>query len=182
MALPEVVSQEWLKARLRQQHARAERYSKAPEASPALAPQTAPILELVPESHAGRLFDHVGLHVADFEASKRFYAGALAPLGLGITGEGEGWFSVDELFVGEDGPATSGLHVAFQAQDREAVDRFYAAAIEAGGRDNGAPGERSYHPGYYGAYVLDPDGNNVEAVYHGPATRSAPSVVFSWDE
>ena len=141
-----------------------------------------PILVAVPESHAGRLLDHVGLHVADIEASKRFYAGALAPLGLGITGEGEGWFSADELFVSGDGPITSGLHVAFQAQDRETVDRFHAAAIEAGGRDNGAPGERSYHPGYYGAYVLDPDGTNVEAVYHGPVNRSTPSVVFSWDE
>ena len=136
----------------------------------------------VPESHAGRLFDHVGLHVADVEASKRFYVGALAPLGLGITGEGEGWFSVDELFVGGDGPITSGLHIAFQAQDRETVDRFHAAAIAAGGRDNGAPGERSYHPGYYAAYVLDPDGTNVEAVYHGPMNRSTPSVVSSWDE
>ena len=146
----------------------------------------------MPESHAGRLLDHVGLRVADVEASKRFYAGALAPLGLGITGEGEGWFSADELFVSDHrhaalmwddagGPATSGLHFAFQAQDRETVDRFHAAAIEAGGRDNGAPGERSYHPGYYAAYVLDPDGTNVEAVYHGPAKRSTPSVVFSWD-
>jgi catechol 2,3-dioxygenase-like lactoylglutathione lyase family enzyme len=135
----------------------------------------------VPESHAGRLFDHVHLRVADVEASKRFYAGALAPLGLGITGEGEGWFSADELFVSDDGPATSGLHVAFQAQDRETVDRFHAAAIESGGRDNGAPGERSYHPGYYAAYVLDPDGTNVEAVYHGPTKRSTPSVVFNWD-
>jgi catechol 2,3-dioxygenase-like lactoylglutathione lyase family enzyme len=149
--------------------------------APMRHPTTAPILVAVPESHAGRLFDHVGLRVSDVEASKRFYAGVLAPLGLGITGEGEGWFSVDELFISDDGPATSGLHVAFQAQDREAVDRFHAAAIEVGGRDNGAPGERSYHPGYYGAYVLDPDGTNVEAVYHGPAKRSAPSVVFSWD-
>ena len=135
----------------------------------------------VPESHAGRLLDHVAVHVSDVEASRRFYAGALAPLGLGITGEGEGWFSIDELFVGVDGPATSGLHLAFQAPDRETVDRFHAAAIEAGGRDNGAPGERSYHPGYYGAYVLDPDGTNVEAVYHGPAKRSAPTDVVSSD-
>ena len=135
----------------------------------------------MPESHAGRLLDHLHLRVADAAASKRFYTGALAPLGLGITAEGEGWFSADELFVSEDGPPTSGLHVAFQAPDRETVDGFYAAALEAGGRDNGAPGERSYHPGYYAAFVLDPDGTNVEAVYHGPATRSAPSVVFSWD-
>jgi catechol 2,3-dioxygenase-like lactoylglutathione lyase family enzyme len=136
----------------------------------------------VPKSHAGRLFDHVGLRVADIEASKRFYAGALALLGLEITGEGEGWFSADELFVSEGGPVTTGLHVAFQAPDPETVDRFHEAAIAAGGRDNGAPGERSYHLGYYGAYVLDPDGTNVEAVYHGPVDRSARSVVFRWDE
>ena len=135
----------------------------------------------MPEAHAGRLFDHVHFRVTDVDASKRFYAGALAPLGLAITGEGDGWFSADELFVSDDGPVTSGLHIAFQALDCETVDLFYEAAIAAGGRDNGAPGERSYHPGYYGAYVLDPDGTNVEAVYHGPVERSAPSVVFSWD-
>ncbi|MEX2612793.1 MAG: VOC family protein [Gaiellaceae bacterium] len=136
----------------------------------------------MPEAHAGRLFDHIHLRVRDIEASKRFYAGALQPLGLGIVGEGDGWFSADELFVSDDGPPTADLHFALQASDRETVDRFYKAALAAGGRDNGAPGERSYHPGYYGAYVLDPDGTNVEAVYHGPAERSAPSVVFSWDE
>jgi len=135
----------------------------------------------MPEAHAGRLLDHLHLRVSDVEASKRFYAGALAPLGLGITSEGDGWFSADELFVSADGPATSGLHIAFQAEDRDAVERFYAAALAAGGRDNGPPGERSYHPGYYAAFVLDPDGTNVEAVYHGPVERSAPSVVFSWD-
>jgi Glyoxalase/Bleomycin resistance protein/Dioxygenase superfamily len=81
----------------------------------------------------------------------------------------------------EDAESTSGLHIAFQATDRETVERFYDAALTAGGRDNGVPGERSYHPGYYGAYVLDPVGTNVEAVYHGPAERSAPSVVFRWD-
>ena len=135
----------------------------------------------MPEAHAGRLLDHLHLRVSDVGASKRFYAGALAPLGLGITSEGDGWFSADELFVSADGPATSGLHIAFQAEDRDAVERFYAAALAAGGRDNGAPGERSYHPGYYAAFVLDPDGTNVEAVYHGPVRRSAPSVVFSWD-
>jgi catechol 2,3-dioxygenase-like lactoylglutathione lyase family enzyme len=135
----------------------------------------------MPEAHAGRLLDHLHLRVSDVGASKRFYAGALAPLGLGITSEGDGWFSADELFVSADGPATSGLHIAFQAEDRDAVERFHAAALAVGGRDNGAPGERSYHPGYYAAFVLDPDGTNVEAVYHGPVRRSAPSVVFSWD-
>jgi catechol 2,3-dioxygenase-like lactoylglutathione lyase family enzyme len=135
----------------------------------------------VPEAHAGRLLDHVHLRVSDLEASRRFYAGALASLGLGLTGEGEGWFSADELFFSDDGAPTAGLHIAFQAESREVVDRFHEAALAAGGRDNGAPGERSYHPGYYAAYVLDPDGTNVEAVHHGPARRSARSVVFSWD-
>jgi catechol 2,3-dioxygenase-like lactoylglutathione lyase family enzyme len=135
----------------------------------------------VPQAHAGRLLDHVHLRVRDVEESKRFYAGALEPLGLEITQEGEGWFAADELFVSADGPATSGLHLAFQAPDRETVQRFYEAALAAGGQDNGAPGERPYHPGYYAAYVLDPDGTNVEAVYHGPVERSAPSVVFTWE-
>jgi catechol 2,3-dioxygenase-like lactoylglutathione lyase family enzyme len=135
----------------------------------------------VPEAHAGRLLDHVHLRVSDVEASKRFYAGALAPLGLGLTGEGAGWFAADELYFSDDGPPTAGLHIAFQAESREVVERFHEAALAAGGRDNGRPGEREYHPGYYGAYVLDPDGTNVEAVYHGPAQRSASSVVFRWE-
>jgi catechol 2,3-dioxygenase-like lactoylglutathione lyase family enzyme len=119
--------------------------------------------------------------VRDVEASKRFYAGALEPLGLAVTAEGEGWFSVDELFVSADGEPTAGLHVAFQAKDRGEVERFHVAALEAGGRDNGPPGERDYHPGYYASYVLDPDGTNVEAVFHGPVERSADSVVFTWE-
>jgi catechol 2,3-dioxygenase-like lactoylglutathione lyase family enzyme len=134
----------------------------------------------MPEAHAGRLLDHLHLRVRDLEASKRFYAGALEPIGLEVT-DGDGWFSVDELFVSDDGPATVGLHIAFQAKDRETVDRFHAAALAAGGADNGAPGEREYHPGYYAAFVLDPDGTNVEAVYHGPVERSADSVVFTWE-
>ena len=121
------------------------------------------------------------LRVRDVEASKRFYAGALGPLGLGITSEGEGWFSTDELFVSGDGEPTAGLHLAFQAANREMVERFHAAALAAGGRDNGPPGDRDYHPGYYAAFVLDPDGTNVEAVYHGPVQRSADSVVFTWE-
>jgi catechol 2,3-dioxygenase-like lactoylglutathione lyase family enzyme len=134
----------------------------------------------MPEAHAGRLLDHLHLRVRDLEASRRFYEGALEPLGLEVH-EGDGWFSVDELFVSDDGQATSGLHIAFQAKDRETVDRFHAAALAAGGRDNGAPGERNYHAGYYAAFVLDPDGTNVEAVYHGPVERSADSVVFTWE-
>jgi catechol 2,3-dioxygenase-like lactoylglutathione lyase family enzyme len=126
--------------------------------------------------HQGRLLDHVHIRVSDIEASKAFYGAVLEAVGLGLTFEGEGYFAADELFVSADGPPTTGLHIAFQARDQETVHRFHEAALAAGGRDNGAPGERNYHPGYYGAYVLDPDGNNVEAVYHGPSPRSAASV------
>jgi catechol 2,3-dioxygenase-like lactoylglutathione lyase family enzyme len=130
------------------------------------------------EFHQGRLIDHVHLRVHDLEASKRFYRAALAAVGLGLTRESERAFLADELYVSDDGEPTSGFHLAFQAPDRETVQRFYEAALKAGGRDNGRPGERDYHPGYYAAYVLDPDGNNVEAVFHGPTTRSAASVVL----
>ncbi|HEU4450791.1 MAG TPA: VOC family protein [Gaiellaceae bacterium] len=126
--------------------------------------------------HQGRLIDHVHLRVRDLEASKRFYRAALGAVGRELTMEGDGFFSADELFVSVDKPPTGGLHLALQAADREAVDRFHEAAVGAGGTDNGVPGERRYHPGYYAAYVLDPDGNNVEAVHHGPARRSAASV------
>jgi catechol 2,3-dioxygenase-like lactoylglutathione lyase family enzyme len=132
----------------------------------------------VREFHQGRLLDHVHLRVGDLEASRRFYRAVLEALGLSLSWESESAFSADELFVSDDGEPTSGLHLAFHAADREAVQRFYDAALAAGGRDNGRPGERDYHPGYYAAYVFDPDGNNVEAVFHGPAERSAPSVVI----
>ena len=134
----------------------------------------------MPKSYGGRLFDHVHIRVADLEASRRFYRAALEAVGLTITGGGEGWFAADELFVSDDGPATERLHLALQAVDEQAVIRFHAAAVAAGGTDNGAPGERSHHPGYYAAYVLDPDGNNIEAVYHGPVSRSAAAVVYEW--
>jgi catechol 2,3-dioxygenase-like lactoylglutathione lyase family enzyme len=134
----------------------------------------------MPTSHAGRLVDHVHLRVRDLAASRRFYEGALAPLGH-VVRDGPDWFAVDELFVSSDGEPTAGLHIAFQAADEEAVRAYYAAALAVGGRDNGAPGERSYHPGYYAAFVLDPDGTNVEAVYHGAVRRSAASVEISWD-
>jgi catechol 2,3-dioxygenase-like lactoylglutathione lyase family enzyme len=134
------------------------------------------------EEHAGRLFDHVGIHVRDVEASRAFYAAVLEPLGIPLNDIADGGFSADELFVGGGGTPSAGLHLAFQADRREVVDRFHAAALAAGATDNGAPGERAYHPGYYAAYALDPDGNNVEAVYHGPVERSAPSVVLRWSE
>jgi catechol 2,3-dioxygenase-like lactoylglutathione lyase family enzyme len=127
--------------------------------------------------HQGRLLDHVHLRVRDLEASKTFFRAVLEAVGAGLTMEGDGFFSADELFVSDDGEPTSGLHLAFQAADRETVHRFHEAALAAGGRDHGAPGERHYHPGYYGAYAFDPDGNNVEAVHHGPVRRSANSVV-----
>ena len=135
------------------------------------------------EVHYGRLIDHVHLVVRDLAASRRFYRAVLEALGRRLDWEGERAFSCDELFVSDEtmfGPDTSGphrVHLAFQTPDRATVDRFHAAALRAGGRDNGAPGERAYHPGYYGAFVLDPDGNNLEAVHHGAGRRSAPSVV-----
>jgi len=130
------------------------------------------------EFHLGRQLDHVHLRVSDLEASKHFYRAALQALGRDLSGESHEFFYADEFFVSADGEPTRGLHLAFQAADREAVERFHEDALGAGGRDNGPPGERSYHPGYYAAYVLDPDGTNVEAVFHGPARRSADSVVI----
>jgi catechol 2,3-dioxygenase-like lactoylglutathione lyase family enzyme len=134
------------------------------------------------EFHRGRLIDHVHVRVADLEASKRFYRAVLRALGRDLSAEGEWYFFSDELFVSRrGGEPASHVHLAFQADGPEAVKRFHAAGLAAGGRDNGAPGERRYHPGYYGAYLLDPDGNNLEAVYHGPVRRSAGSVVITPD-
>jgi catechol 2,3-dioxygenase-like lactoylglutathione lyase family enzyme len=130
--------------------------------------------------HRGRLIDHVHLRVADLEASKRFYTAVFASLGLPeVLHEGPGFFYADELWVDQAADYVTRVHLAFQAPDRATVEAFYLAALAAGGRDHGAPGERTYHPGYYAAFVLDPDGNNVEAVYHGPFERSAPSVVIT---
>lgn len=136
--------------------------------------------------HRGRLIDHLQLVVKDLGASQRFYTAALAALDIPIGGTGEGYFWADELFVTAiDSPAALGAltghhHLAFQAQDRAMVDRFYQAALSHGGQDNGAPGERVYHPGYYAAFVFDPDGNNIEAVYHGEVKRNAESVVITY--
>lgn len=134
------------------------------------------------ELHRGRLIDHLQLVTNDLERSRRFYRAVLDAIGIPLSGEGPDYFWADELFVSTpESPAAAGvvtgrMHLAFQAADRAAVDRFHRAAIAAGGTDHGAPGERPYHPGYYAAFVLDPDGNNVEVVYHGPAQRSASSV------
>jgi len=134
------------------------------------------------EVHRGRLIDHVQLVVRDLPASQRFYTAILDVLKVPMGGTGDGFFWADELFVSTaqsdaaQGKLTGRHHLAFQAQNREQVDQFYKVALAHGGNDNGAPGERPYHPGYYAAFVLDPDGNNIEAVHHGPGKRSAPSV------
>lgn len=131
------------------------------------------------EFHRGRLVDHIHLRVADVQASKRFYQAVFAALGQpDVLVEGPDFFYADELYVDKAGDYISRVHLAFQAEDHAAVQAFHRAALAAGGRDNGAPGERPYHPGYYGAFVFDPDGNNVEAVFHGANTRSADSVVI----
>ena len=132
--------------------------------------------------HRGRLIDHLQLVVRDLAASQKFYGAVFKVLEIPIGGTGDSYFWADELFVSTadseaaQGRLTGRIHLAFQSQDRATVDAFYKAALANGGMDNGAPGERSYHPGYYACFVLDPDGNNVEAVFHGEAQRSAPSV------
>ncbi len=131
------------------------------------------------ELHRGRLLDHLHLHARDLDASKRFYRAALGALGIPLVEEDD-HLSADELWIDQGEPAST-VHFAFQAKDRAQVDAWHKAVLAAGGRDNGAPDERPYHPGYYAAFAFDPDGNNVEAVYHGPAARSAPSVVLTFE-
>ncbi|TPE59251.1 VOC family protein [Sandaracinobacter neustonicus] len=136
--------------------------------------------------HRGRLIDHIQLVVADLKASQDFYTAVLGVLEIPIVSTGDGYFWADELVVSSaDSPAalrvlTGRHHLAFQAKDRATVDTFYRSALAHGGQDFGPPGERPYHPGYYAAFVLDPDGNNIEAVYHGEARRSAASVVVDF--
>ena len=125
-----------------------------------------------PTRHTASVIDHLKLHVRDVERSRAFYAEALAPLGYRAMFEpapGVVGFGADrpDFWVALDPEATGVAHVAFGVDSTAAVDAFHAAALDAGGRDNGAPGPRpQYHPRYYGAFVLDPDGNNVEAVCH----------------
>lgn len=124
------------------------------------------------------MIDHIELWVSDLGRSRAFYDAALAPLGIRIlkevgpgSGRGShlGYGRTEPAFwIGTSQPAGGPVHVAFAAPDRATVADFHAAALAAGGRDNGRPGPRpEYHPGYYGAFVLDPDGNNIEAVFHG---------------
>jgi catechol 2,3-dioxygenase-like lactoylglutathione lyase family enzyme len=128
------------------------------------------------------MLDHVGFAVADADRSRRFYEQALAPLGItlimsvppektqaGGTGHGFGADGKPFFWIGDNERVGEGTHVAFVTESRDTVDEFYRAALAAGGRDNGAPGIRAhYHPTYYAAFVLDPDGINVEAVCHRP--------------
>jgi catechol 2,3-dioxygenase-like lactoylglutathione lyase family enzyme len=132
------------------------------------------------------MIDHLSVTVSDYEASKAFYTAALAPLGYGVlmeihadvagtnvAGMGELATHQPDFWLTAGRPQTTN-HVAFRAPDRQAVQRFYEAALAAGGRDNGAPGVRPhYHPNYYGAFVLDPDGHNIEAVCHGGSDAPA---------
>lgn len=122
----------------------------------------------------GGMIDHVDIRVRDLAASRRFYEAVLDPLGHGVWAEGnkadrDPWVDLGRrggsLWLGVGEP-TENLHLAFAASDNATVDEFHRVAVAAGYVDNGPPGERSYHPGYYGAFVLDPDGNNVEAVCH----------------
>jgi catechol 2,3-dioxygenase-like lactoylglutathione lyase family enzyme len=127
------------------------------------------------------MIDHIGFPVSDYDRAKAFYLTALAPLGYGLVMEvtqaqsghapaaGFGADGKPDFWIGGEGGLGRPLHVAIHAGDRATVDAFYHAAIAAGGRDNGAPGIRAnYHPNYYGAFVLDPDGHNIEAVCHAP--------------
>jgi catechol 2,3-dioxygenase-like lactoylglutathione lyase family enzyme len=138
------------------------------------------------ERHTGRLIDHIGMVVRDFPASQAFYTAVFNALEIPIGGSDEHNLWADELYIGStesadvQGQLTGRHHIAFQARDRAMVDAFYRAAMAHGGRDNGAPGERPYHPGYYAAFVLDPEGNNIEAVFHGEADRSAASVHITY--
>jgi catechol 2,3-dioxygenase-like lactoylglutathione lyase family enzyme len=124
------------------------------------------------------MIDHIGIEVANYEASKQFYMNALAPLGYKLLMEVHGFagFGIEQgegpiasFWIHEGKKPGSTTHIAFAAKDRKAVDAFYAAAIKAGGQCNGKPGVREiYHPNYYGAFVLDPSGFNIEAVCHKP--------------
>jgi catechol 2,3-dioxygenase-like lactoylglutathione lyase family enzyme len=132
------------------------------------------------------MLDHVQLVVRDLDASRRFYDAVMKALEMPLGGEMEGMFWYDELCVSSaDSPAAQGQltgrnHLAFQAGSRAMVEAFHKAGLAAGATDNGAPGERPYHPGYYAAFLSDPDGNNIEAVFHGEAKRSAASVKITF--
>jgi catechol 2,3-dioxygenase-like lactoylglutathione lyase family enzyme len=122
------------------------------------------------------MFDHVHLRVRDLAASTRFYSAVLAPLGFEQTTDTPDLVEFGSLSLSADEPVTAPLHFAFLARTREDVDAFHRAGVSAGYRDNGPPGLRSYAPDYYAAYLLDPDGHNVEAVHRSRETRAS----WSW--
>ncbi len=133
--------------------------------------------------HQGRLIDHIGVYVSDLELSKNFYFAVLNALGKGDAFEqGDNEFNFDEFYVAEDSTRVAYFHLALQAESIEHVHAFYEAGLNAGGRDNGKPGYRSYHASYYAAFLLDPDGNNIEAVCDVGAERSSASVVVTRKE
>ena len=117
------------------------------------------------------VFDHVHLRVADVQESKRFYRLVLAPLGLPLMTDTAHFVQFPNFALSDDRAPTQGAHVAFTARSREEVIRFHQAGVDAGFLDNGAPGFRDYTPGWYAAYLLDPDGNNIEALF-----RDAPDA------
>lgn len=142
----------------------------------------------MPKLYRGRLIDHIQIISDDFEASRNFYQSIFKVLNIPIGGSGKEYFWADELFVSATGydkeatHRTGPIHLAFQAEDHSMVQKFFEAGIEAGGKDDGKPGERKYHPGYFAAFLLDPDGNYIEAVYHGPAKQSVPAIEIDLKE
>lgn len=136
------------------------------------------------ELFRGRLIDHIHLRAKDLGKTKAFYRAVLGALDIPVN-EDDTHLQADELWIdalGGDPSFSSHVHLAFQAANSDMVERFHKAGLAAGGSDNGKPGERPYHPGYYGAFLLDPDGNNIEAVYHGPAKRSAQAVTLEFKQ
>lgn len=127
----------------------------------------------------GRLFDHVQLKVRDINRSKNFYRPVIESLGLTMSYENGKSFCIDEFLVTESCDPSQAVHLAFRAEHPVAVKMFYETALLNGGMCNGAPGVRDFHSDCYSAYVLDPDGNNIEAVFHGPMYRSLTNVMSS---
>ena len=129
------------------------------------------------EYQQGRLINHIHLRVRDLQRSKAFYRAVLEVIGLqDACGEDETCFNADELYIDQADEYVSRVHLAFQAPSNLAVDQFYEVAIAAGGTGNGEPGQRDYHSNYYAAFVLDPDGNNIEVVCEEPTRRSSKSI------
>jgi catechol 2,3-dioxygenase-like lactoylglutathione lyase family enzyme len=126
------------------------------------------------------ILDHIGFSVTDITLSRAFFTQALAPLGIGIVSEGEGWAMMGkhgkgQFWMDAFGSSPGPIHIAFAAENREQVQAFHAAALAAGGQDNGPPGIRAqYHPNYYGAFIIGPDGHNIEAVCHQAEVLHSP--------